>query len=45
MGDAFAKGEPAAGLTRAINEAASRLAEHFPRGSNDRNELPDEISY
>lgn len=45
MGDAFAKGEPAAGLTRAIGEAASRLAEHFPRGTDDRNELPDEISY
>lgn len=45
MGDAFAKGEPAAGLTRAIEEAGLRLAEHFPRKGDDRNELPDEISY
>jgi uncharacterized membrane protein len=45
MRDAFAKGEPAAGLTGAIDEAGRRLAEHFPRGSDDRNELPDEISY
>jgi uncharacterized membrane protein len=45
MRDAFVKGEPAAGLTRAIEEAGLRLAEHFPRGGDDRNELPDEISY
>ena len=43
--DDFAKGDPAAGLTRAIGEAGSRLAEHFPRRSGDANELPDEISY
>ena len=45
MRDAFAKGEPALGLTRAIEEAGQRLAEHFPRRGDDRNELPDEISY
>ncbi len=45
MRDAFAKGEPAAGLKRAIDEAGLRLAEHFPRRGDDRNELPDEISY
>jgi uncharacterized membrane protein len=45
MRDGFAKGEPAEGLTRAIEAAGSRLAEHFPRGRDDRNELPDEISY
>jgi uncharacterized membrane protein len=43
--ESFAKGEPAAGLTRAIGEAGLRLAEHFPRRADDRNELPDEISY
>lgn len=45
MRDAFAKGEPATGLRRAIDEAGRRLAEHFPRRGDDRNELPDEISY
>jgi len=42
--DAFAKGDPAAGLARAIGEAGALLAEHFPRRGDDRNELPDEIS-
>jgi len=45
MRDDFAKGDPAAGLLRAIAEAGSRLAEHFPRRADDTNELPDEISY
>jgi uncharacterized membrane protein len=43
--DAFAKGDPAAGLVQAIDESGRRLAEHFPRSGDDRNELPDEISY
>ena len=43
--DDFIKGDPAAGLTRAIGEAGARLAEHFPRRSGDANELTDEISY
>ena len=43
--DAFAKEDPAAGLARAIDEAGLRLAEHFPRRGDDRNELADEISY
>jgi uncharacterized membrane protein len=45
MSEAFAKGSPASGLARAIEEAGSRLAEHFPRGKDDKNELTDEISY
>lgn len=45
LGDAFAEGDPATGLTRAIDDAGLRLAEHFPRRADDRNELPDEISY
>jgi uncharacterized membrane protein len=45
MGDAFAKGNPADGLTQAIGEVGSRLAAHFPRGGGDRNELSDEVSY
>lgn len=45
IGDAFAKGDPATGLTRAIEEAGLRLSEHFPRRGDDRNELPDKVSY
>jgi len=45
MSEAFAKGKPAEGLERAIAEVGSRLAEHFPRRGNDRNELSDEVSY
>lgn len=41
----FVSGDPASGLARAIEEAGSRLAVHFPRGQDDRNELTDEISY
>jgi uncharacterized membrane protein len=45
MKDAFAKGNPAEGLSQAIEEAGARLAEHFPRQADDKNELTDEISY
>ena len=45
MRDAFVKGDPATGLTRAIDEAGLSLAEYFPRRADDRNELRDEISY
>ena len=45
MQGAFAGGSPATGLSKAIEEAGQRLAEHFPRKKDDRNELSDEISY
>lgn len=45
MGDAFAKGCAAEGLVRAIDEAGLRLAEHFPKRGEDRDELSNEISY
>jgi len=45
MAASFAKGDPAEGLVRAIEEAGARLAAHFPRGGGDRNELTDEISF
>jgi uncharacterized membrane protein len=45
MREDFANGDPASGLTRAIGEAGSRLAEYFPRRADDKNELSDEISY
>jgi uncharacterized membrane protein len=41
---AFAKGEPASGLIEAIAEAGRRLAIHFPRAADDRNELSDTVS-
>jgi uncharacterized membrane protein len=45
MREAFARGDAATGLCRAIDEAGAQLATHVPRGPDDRNELPDEISY
>ena len=44
MAGEFAKGRHVEGLIRGIAEAGERLAEHFPRGESDRNELPDGIS-
>ena len=37
------KGEAARALCRVIAGCGSELARHFPRGADDRNELPDEI--
>lgn len=45
LATAFLAGDPATGLERAIEVAGARLAEHFPRRKDDRNELTDEISY
>jgi putative membrane protein len=36
-------GDPGAGFAAAIARAAGPLAEHFPRGPDDRNELPDTV--
>jgi uncharacterized membrane protein len=44
LADGFRKGEPAAGLARAVTEAGSRLAVHFPRAGDDENELADTVS-
>jgi uncharacterized membrane protein len=44
LAEAFAKGDHAAGLTRAIAAAGAQLAVHFPRRRDDRNELPDTVS-
>jgi uncharacterized membrane protein len=43
--DAFAKGDHAAGLMRAIAEAGAQLQAHFPRREDDRNELSDRVSF
>jgi len=40
---AFASGRPADGLVSAIEKCASILAEHFPAGAINRNELPNAI--
>lgn len=37
------KGEPKAGIIRAVEFIGEVLAEHFPRKSDDRDELSDEV--
>lgn len=44
MASSFAQGDFAGGLVKAIEAAGVRLAEHFPRRPEDRNELPDDVS-
>lgn len=39
----FRRGEFTAGLVHGIERAGELLAEHFPRGADDRNELADEV--
>ena len=39
----FKRGEFTEGLGHGIERAGHLLAEHFPRGANDRNELPNQI--
>ncbi len=41
----FADGDYVTGLTLGIRIAGEALAEHFPLRDDDRNELPDDISY
>jgi uncharacterized membrane protein len=43
MTEHFKLGDFTAGLVHGIERAGALLAEHFPRASDDRNELPDEI--
>ncbi|MBU3664343.1 MAG: hypothetical protein FGM15_00485 [Chthoniobacterales bacterium] len=40
----FAAGRFTEGLVAGIRRAADLLAEHFPRGHGDRNELPDALA-
>lgn len=44
LGKDFAAGRFTEGLVSAIGRAADFLAEHFPRGRDDRNERPDAIA-
>lgn len=41
----FEKGEFVLGLSEGIESAGKQLKRHFPRHSDDINELPDEISF
>lgn len=41
----FMAGRFAEGLEQGIGMAGARLKEHFPHQADDKNELPDEISY
>lgn len=41
----FKKGKYAKGLTKGIKMAGEALQEHFPYQNEDKNELPDEISW
>lgn len=40
---AFAAGQPVDGFVAAIDDVGRHLAEHFPPGSYDANELPDHL--
>ncbi|MFN3516497.1 MAG: TPM domain-containing protein [Novosphingobium sp.] len=37
------QGRPGAGMVAAVEEVGAVLAQHFPRASDDRNELPDRL--
>ena len=45
MLDNFKEGHFTEGLTKAISMAGMKLKEHFPHQSNDKNELPDDVSF
>jgi uncharacterized membrane protein len=44
MGGHFRRQDFSAGLLLGIERAGALLARHFPRGPDDRNELPDELA-
>ena len=43
MTEEFGKGDFTAGIILGVQKAGNLLAEHFPRQSQDRNELPDRV--
>ena len=45
MAEGFKSGSISAGIVAGVIEAGQRLTAYFPRQDNDKNELPDEISY
>jgi Predicted membrane protein len=44
MEERFRRGEFTEGLVHGIGKVGEVLAAHFPRGSGDRNQLPDEVT-
>lgn len=44
LSTAFRKGRYAAGIVAAVEEVGRRLAEHFPRRDDDRDELPNLVT-
>jgi uncharacterized membrane protein len=40
----FRRGEFTDGVVRAVERVGELLAAHFPRGTGDRNELPDQVT-
>jgi uncharacterized membrane protein len=45
MAEGFKSGSISAGIVAGVIEAGQRLTAYFPRQDNDKNELPDEISF
>ena len=43
MTEHFKRGDFTTGLVHGVDRAGALLAEHFPRASDDRNELPDDV--
>ena len=43
IADRFRTGDLTGGLVHGIEIIAAQLAVHFPRGAEDRNELPDDV--
>lgn len=43
MADAFSRGELTEGVVKGVERVGEVLARHFPRGAEDRNELPNAI--
>ncbi len=44
MSETFKAGQLTEGLVEVVKRAGQLLAEHFPRGDKDQNELPDDIA-
>ena len=43
MSDHFKKSDFTSGIIHGVQKAGELLAQHFPRKSDDKNELPDEV--
>jgi uncharacterized membrane protein len=45
MAERFRAGDFGAGLVEGVRRIGGKLAEHFPRAADDRNEIPDGVGY